>query len=75
MPPQPKRRPPLEEITKRFHLPLLKASEELGICQTLLKKFCRQYGITRWPYRKVQHLMFVNKSIIIDQISFCAPKW
>lgn len=56
MPPQPKKRPPLSEITKRFHLPLLKAAEDLGICQTLLKKFCRQYGINRWPYRKIKSL-------------------
>ncbi|KAL0491257.1 hypothetical protein AKO1_009967 [Acrasis kona] len=56
MPPQPKKRPPLSEITKRFHLPLLKAAEDLGVCQTLLKKFCRQYGITRWPYRKIKSL-------------------
>ncbi|KAL9654440.1 hypothetical protein ABK040_010463 [Willaertia magna] len=62
MPPTPKKKPALEEIMLRFHLPLQKAAEDLGICQTLLKKFCRQYGINRWPYRKIKSILLKDNS-------------
>lgn len=40
-------------LSKYFHLPIVDASKELGMCTTMLKKLCRRCGITRWPYRKV----------------------
>ena len=43
----------LEELSKYFHMPEKAVAKELGICLTSLKKLCRSYGITRWPFRKV----------------------
>jgi hypothetical protein len=44
----------IETISPYFTQNIQTASKELGICCTLLKKICRKYGITRWPYRKIQ---------------------
>ena len=35
-------------------------AEHYGICETALKRICRDYGIFRWPYRK---LIMINKRI------------
>ena len=40
-------------LSKYFHLPIVEAAKELGMCTTMLKKLCRRCGISRWPYRKV----------------------
>jgi hypothetical protein len=39
-----------------FHLPEKAVAKELGICLTSLKKLCRSYGITRWPFRKLKSI-------------------
>ena len=44
---------PLEELRKRFHMPLAEVAKEFGVCMTFIKKVCRAAGIKRWPYRKV----------------------
>mmetsp|Transcript_2001 Transcript_2001/g.3662 ORF Transcript_2001/g.3662 Transcript_2001/m.3662 type:complete len:98 (-) Transcript_2001:5-298(-) len=46
----------LEELSKYFHLPEKAVAKELGICLTSLKKLCRSYGITRWPFRKLKSI-------------------
>jgi hypothetical protein len=46
----------LDELSKYFHLPEKAVAKELGICLTSLKKLCRSYGITRWPFRKLKSL-------------------
>jgi hypothetical protein len=43
-----------EQIALYFHMPISLASKELGICCTLLKKMCREFGIPRWPFRKIR---------------------
>eukprot|EP01080_Neovahlkampfia_damariscottae_P012318 gene12318-5992_t len=48
-----RKRPTFEELQKFFYKPLNVAAKKLGIGRTLLKQICRQYGIKRWPYRKV----------------------
>jgi len=45
---------PLEELRKRFHMPLAEVAKEFGVCMTFIKKVCRAAGIKRWPYRKVR---------------------
>ncbi|EKX37468.1 hypothetical protein GUITHDRAFT_154973 [Guillardia theta CCMP2712] len=46
----------LEELSKYFHMPEKAVAKELGICLTSLKKLCRSYGITRWPFRKLKSI-------------------
>ncbi len=46
----------LDELSKYFNLPEKAVAKELGICLTSLKKLCRSYGITRWPFRKLKSL-------------------
>ncbi|XP_042456249.1 protein NLP1-like [Zingiber officinale] len=41
-----------DEISKLFSLPIAEAAPILGVCTSVLKKVCRDYGIVRWPYRK-----------------------
>ncbi|WOL02235.1 kinesin-like protein KIN-8A [Canna indica] len=41
-----------DEISKLFSLPIAEAAPILGVCTSVLKKICRDYGIVRWPYRK-----------------------
>ncbi|KAK9800188.1 hypothetical protein WJX73_006472 [Symbiochloris irregularis] len=47
-----------EEVASFFHLPIDRASKDMSICATVLKKICRGHGLPRWPYRKVcaQHI-------------------
>ena len=38
-------------------LPADEACVRLGICLTVLKRLCRQFGIQRWPYRRIMSTM------------------
>jgi len=44
----------LGDLVRYFSIPLDKAARQLGVCPTTLKKLCRQYGIQRWPCRKLR---------------------
>ncbi|CAM0903347.1 unnamed protein product [Alopecurus aequalis] len=46
----------LGDIAQYFHLPIREASRTLKIGLSILKKKCRQYGIPRWPHRKIKSL-------------------
>ncbi|KAL6882620.1 hypothetical protein ACP4OV_011310 [Aristida adscensionis] len=46
----------LVDIAQCFHLPLKEASKTLKIGVSILKKKCREYGIPRWPHRKIKSL-------------------
>lgn len=45
-----------ENISKYFNLDIWRAASELGICETLLKRRCREIGIKKWPRRKIRSL-------------------
>jgi hypothetical protein len=46
-----------------FNLPIEEAAKHLGIGQTMLKHYCRKFGIPRWPYRKRQSVVQLISSI------------
>mmetsp|Transcript_13998 Transcript_13998/g.33074 ORF Transcript_13998/g.33074 Transcript_13998/m.33074 type:complete len:523 (-) Transcript_13998:311-1879(-) len=46
----------ISTIAKCFHLPISDAARKLQVGETWLKQKCRQYGINRWPYRKVRSI-------------------
>ncbi|KAK9832905.1 hypothetical protein WJX74_001329 [Apatococcus lobatus] len=47
----------LGDLEKTYFLePLQVAAQQLGVGVTTLKKKCRSYGISRWPYRKLRSL-------------------
>lgn len=46
----------LDDISKYFDRPSKQACVSLKIGQTVLKRKCREFGILRWPYRKIKSL-------------------
>lgn len=60
----------LVDIAPYFHLPIREASRALKIGVSILKTKCRQYGIPRWPHRKIKSL----DSLISDlEVNLAAP--
>ncbi|XP_006284026.2 protein RKD5 [Capsella rubella] len=46
----------LEDLSKYFCLTIVEASRNLNVGLTVLKKKCREFGIPRWPHRKIKSL-------------------
>ncbi|MED6133781.1 hypothetical protein PIB30_031444 [Stylosanthes scabra] len=46
----------LPDLVKYFDLPIVEASRSLNIGLTVLKRKCREFGIPRWPHRKIKSL-------------------
>ncbi|XWS29124.1 hypothetical protein CRYUN_Cryun24cG0001600 [Craigia yunnanensis] len=46
----------LEDLAKYFDLPIVEASKNLNVGLTVLKRKCREFGIPRWPHRKIKSL-------------------
>ncbi|PWA40111.1 RWP-RK domain-containing protein [Artemisia annua] len=46
----------LEDLSKYFGVPIIQASKSLKVGLTVLKKKCREFGIPRWPHRKIKSL-------------------
>ncbi|KAL3527293.1 hypothetical protein ACH5RR_011949 [Cinchona calisaya] len=46
----------LEDLAKYFDVPIIEASKNLNVGLTVLKKKCREFGIPRWPHRKIKSL-------------------
>ena len=61
----------LDELSKYFHLPEKAVAKELGICLTSLKKLCRSYGITRWPFRKLKSLERTMRKVQTVRLASC----
>jgi len=54
--PRPQKQITVDQLSLLFHLPIKEVSEKLGICASVIQKFCRLHGINRWPHRKIQSL-------------------
>ncbi|KAJ8467948.1 hypothetical protein OPV22_030500 [Ensete ventricosum] len=46
----------LTDLVKYFNLPITEASKYLRVGLTVLKRKCREFGIPRWPHRKIKSL-------------------
>ncbi|KAA8547587.1 hypothetical protein F0562_004016 [Nyssa sinensis] len=46
----------LADLVQYFDLPIIEASKNLKVGLTVLKKKCREFGIPRWPHRKIKSL-------------------
>eukprot|EP01018_Ginkgo_biloba_P009256 Gb_36930 [translate_table: standard] len=46
----------LKDLAKYFDVPITEASRNLKVGLTVLKKKCREFGIPRWPHRKIKSL-------------------
>tara|TARA_B100001996_G_scaffold349606_1_gene308446 strand:+ start:1273 stop:1620 length:348 start_codon:yes stop_codon:yes gene_type:complete len=58
---------PKKNIQYKLHKSITKASDELGVSETKLKKECRKNGIKRWPSRKIS--MVMNFMILLEEIA------
>ncbi|KAJ3705884.1 hypothetical protein LUZ61_009589 [Rhynchospora tenuis] len=45
-----------EHVAQKFSLPIKEAARELKVSVSTLKFRCRELGISKWPYRKIQSL-------------------
>lgn len=46
----------LADLVKYFDVPIVEASKNLKVGLTVLKRKCREFGIPRWPHRKIKSL-------------------
>ncbi|KAI3845615.1 hypothetical protein MKX03_010221 [Papaver bracteatum] len=55
----------LNDLTRRFHLPMVQAAKELQLSLTAIKHKCREFGVKRWPNRTVKS--YNNKISILEE--------
>lgn len=61
----------LNELSQYFHMPITQASKELKVGLTVLKKRCREFGIPRWPHRKMKSLdsLIQNIQVLVSLLA------
>ncbi|XP_024018219.1 protein RKD2 [Morus notabilis] len=52
-----------ELLSKYYYMPITQAAKELNVGLTLLKKRCRELGISRWPHRKLISLQTLINNV------------
>ncbi|CAL6357542.1 unnamed protein product [Bathycoccus prasinos] len=53
----------MHDLRTVFHLPINDAAKKLVLCVTVLKQKCREFGIVRWPFRKVKKIDMLIKQL------------
>ncbi|XP_062102765.1 protein RKD5 [Humulus lupulus] len=57
----------LSDLAKYFDLPIVEASRNLKVGLTVLKKKCREFGIPRWPHRKIKSLDSLIRDLQVEK--------
>lgn len=61
----------LEDLVKYFDVPMVEASRNLKVGLTVLKRKCREFGIPRWPHRKIKSLDSLIRDLqVLSSISY-----
>ena len=63
----------LEDLVKYFDVPMVEASRNLKIGLTVLKRKCREFGIPRWPHRKIKSLDGLIRDLQVLSLLFTIP--
>eukprot|EP00899_Mesostigma_viride_P014036 jgi/Mesvir1/22633/Mv14069-RA.1 len=58
----------IDDLAMHFHKPMVQAAAEFGVCPSVLKRACRRFGITRWPYRKMIARMDMPAGPVADAV-------
>lgn len=59
----------LKDLVKYFDLPIVEASKNLKVGLTVLKRKCREFGIPRWPHRKIKSLDGLIRDLQVSTLS------
>ena len=57
------------KLSNYFSMPITQAAKELKVGRTVLKKKCREFGIPRWPHRKMKSLESLIHNVQVLQHS------
>lgn len=61
----------LADLAKYFDLPIVEASRNLKVGLTVLKRKCREFGIPRWPHRKIKSLDTLIRDLQVPFSPLC----